>query len=361
MPATSDAPASPVPSVVPPPVSVVMVVLDEERHLRQAVEHILGQDYAGAIEVVIALGPSRDRTDAIAAELAAGDPRVRTVANPTGSTPVGLNRALAETRHGIVVRADGHAMLPRDYVRTAVEVLAATGADNVGGVMAAEGETPLQQAIARAMTSRLGVGNAPFHTGGEAGPADTVYLGILRRDALERVGGYDESFRRAQDWELNYRLRSSGGLVWFTPALRVSYRPRSSLRTLARQYFHYGRWRRVVMRQHPGSISARYLAPPVAVTGIAAGLVAGAWWPWALVVPAGYAGLVLVGSAATGRGLPSRAAAWLPLVYATMHLTWGSGFLLSTGRTSSHSPAQRAGEDAQLSSRATNASASRGQ
>ena len=54
-----------------------------------------------------------------------------------------------------------------------------TGADNVGGIMAAEGVTPFEQAVARAMTSRLGVGNASFHTGGEEGPADTVYLGRL--------------------------------------------------------------------------------------------------------------------------------------------------------------------------------------
>ena len=120
-----------------------------------------------------------------------------------------------------MVRVDGHALFPADYVRTAVEVLTETGADNVGGIMAAEGTTPFEQAVARAMTSRLGVGSARFHTGGEAGPADTVYLGVFRRSALERVGGYDESFLRAQDWEMNLRIRRSGGLVWFTPRLRV--------------------------------------------------------------------------------------------------------------------------------------------
>ena len=310
-----------------PPVSVVMTVLQEERHLRQAVQHVLDQDYGGEIQVVIALGPSRDGTGDIAAQIAASDPRVSIVSNPTGSTPKGLNRAIAATHHSIIVRADGHAMLPANYVRTAVDLLEDTGADNVGGVMAAEGETPFQLAVARAMSSRLGVGNAPFHTGGKAGPADTVYLGAFRRDALARVGGYDESFRRAQDWELNHRLRKAGGLVWFSPLLRVSYRPRADIAALSRQYFHYGRWRRIVMRRHPGTVSGRYLAAPTALAAVSVGLLLSPWLPWTLVAPAGYAGLLVVGAMATGRGLPPKSLAALPLVYATMHLSWGAGFL----------------------------------
>jgi succinoglycan biosynthesis protein ExoA len=321
-----------------PPVSVVMPVLDEERHLRTAVARVLAQDYPGELELVMALGPSRDRTDAIAADLVREHPgTVRSVPNPRGATPCALNAAVAAAKHDIVVRVDGHALFPPDYVRTAVTVLGSTGADNVGGVMAAEGVSVFEQAVARAMTSALGVGSARFHTGGEAGPADTVYLGVFRRAALERVGGYDESFLRAQDWEMNLRIRRTGGLVWFTPQLRVSYRPRPTVRALARQYFEYGRWRRVVMRRHEGSASVRYLAAPVTLVAVAAGTVVGgvglATGRDALVAgllaPAGYAALVAAGSVLTARGLPAAAAVRLPVVYATMHGAWAAGFLTS--------------------------------
>jgi succinoglycan biosynthesis protein ExoA len=313
-------------------VSMIVCVLNEERHVAEAVRHALGQDHPGELELVIALGPSRDRTDAIVAELAAADPRIRSVRNPSpiGATPAGLNAAIALARFPVVVRIDGHALLPSDYVRTAVETLRRTGADNVGGVMAAEGSTTFERAVARAMTSRLGVGNASFHTGGAEGAADTVYLGAFRRSALARVGGYDEAFLRAQDWEMNLRIRRTGGVVWFQPAMRVAYRPRSGVRSLARQYFHYGRWRRVVARRHPETLNLRYLAPPVALVGVAAGTVAGllGLWPaWSL--PGGYAALVLAGAAAVSRGLPWRARALLPVVIAVMHLSWGAGFLSS--------------------------------
>jgi glycosyltransferase involved in cell wall biosynthesis len=306
-----------------------MPVLNEERHLADAVTRILEQDYPGELEVIIALGPSRDGTDRLSRQLSEDDPRVRTVRNPSGRTPAGLNAAIAASRHPIIVRVDGHGLLTGGYVRTAVHLLEETGADNVGGVMAATGVTPFEKAVAAAMRSRLGVGNAPFHVGGSSGPADTVYLGVFRRETLERLGGYDECFQRAQDWELNLRIREAGGLVWFSPALEVTYRPRSNLRALAGQYFHYGRWRRVVMRQHPGTASLRYLAPPAAVLAVGAGVAGSLLHRSTLLVPGGYAGALVAGSLVTGRQLPLRSLAVLPLVYATMHLCWGAGFLSS--------------------------------
>ncbi|MFF7470568.1 glycosyltransferase [Streptomyces sp. NPDC008092] len=318
------------PDVRHPAVSVIMPVLDEERHLRGAVQAILAQEYAGELEVVIALGPSKDRTDEIAAALVAEDPRVHTVPNPTGRTPAALNAAIKASRHPVVVRVDGHGMLSPNYIATAVRLLAETGAMNVGGIMHAEGENDWEHAVAAAMTSKIGVGNAAFHTGGEAGPADTVYLGVFRREALEQQGGYNEEFIRAQDWELNFRIREAGGLIWFSPELKVSYRPRPSVQALAKQYKDYGRWRHVVARYHEGSINLRYLAPPVAVCAIAAGIVAGALvTPLAFVIPGGYLAAIVAGSLPAGKGLPPRARLQIPVALATMHMSWGYGFLTS--------------------------------
>jgi succinoglycan biosynthesis protein ExoA len=314
-----------------------MPVVNEERHLSASVQRVLAQDYQGPFDVTLAVGPSRDRTDEVARALAAECPQVRVVANPSGSTPAGLNAAINASSGEIVVRVDGHAMIPTDYVTRAVEVLQRTGADNVGGVMAAEGTGDFERAVAAAMTSRFGVGDASFHVGGEEGPALTVYLGCFRRLALERVGGYDESMERAQDWELNLRIRESGGVVYFTPNLHVTYRPRHSLRALSRQYHDYGRWRREVARRHPSTLSVRYLAAPVTVAAVGAGLVIGVagalsgrpnWVGLGLVPAAVYAGGNLIASMVTGiRARDARVAVRLPGVFATMHGAWGLGFL----------------------------------
>jgi glycosyltransferase involved in cell wall biosynthesis len=318
-----------------PAVSVVMPVLNEARHLATSVRQILAQEYCGEVELILALGPSKDDTDRIARELAASDPRVKLVRNPSGKTPCGLNIAVQAASHGIVARVDGHGILLPGYLERAVSLLEATGAANVGGLMMAVGVTGFEQAVARAYSSRVGLGGGSFHVGGEEGPVDSVYLGVFRREVLDLLGGFDEHYHRAQDWELNHRIRQAGGVVWFSPDLAVTYRPRSSWLELVRQFFHTGRWRREVIRQHPDSIRPRYLAPPAATAAILVGAVAGAVGTvvqspvlqlgWA--GPLGYGVGAVVASLAESRGLPWRARAWLPVVLSTIHLSWGSGFL----------------------------------
>jgi glycosyltransferase involved in cell wall biosynthesis len=323
-----------------------MPVRDEEKHLADSVTRVLAQDYPGGFELVLAVGPSRDRTEQIARELAAADGRITVVPNPSGKIASAMNAAIKAARHGVITRIDGHAMLPDGYLGTAVRALLETGAADVGGVMAAEGVTPFQQAVAWAMTSPAGVGAAANHTGGEAGPADTVYLGVYRREAIEQAGGYDETMMVAEDWELNYRIRAGGGLIWFTPELRVTYRPRANLRALARQHFRYGRWRRVVARRYPETVNRRYLAAPAAtalnaagcvlgvvgLAGIAASSPAVGYLTLGFAVPLVYLAGIATVAAVLARDEPLGVRARIPVVLATMHMCWGAGYLTSPRR-----------------------------
>ena len=224
-------------------ISVILPVLNEARHLEESVRSILAQKFDGALEVILAVGPSNDGTMHIATKLQAMDARVVVVENPSGRTAAGLNLAIAASHYSIIVRVDGHSQIPSDYCELAFTILNETGAVNVGGVMAAEGTTLFERSVARAMRSPLGVGASRFHTGGGAGEADTVYLGCFRKEAIIEIGGFDERFTRAQDWELNFRLREAGGLVYFDPRLMVRYRPRSTIKALSKQYFEYGRFK----------------------------------------------------------------------------------------------------------------------
>ena len=318
-----------------PKVSVIVPVRDEADHLPQAVASILSQGYPGEFQIVLAVAPSEDRTEQVAAELAERDRRVVVVENPQGTTPAGLNRAIEAADGEVIVRVDGHSQLSPRYIATAVETLEETGAWNVGGIQRAVGDTPMQSAIAAAMSSRFGTGDARFHYGGDPGPADTVYLGVWPREVLMGFGGFDEYLFRNQDYELNVRIREAGGLVWFNPRLEVTYRPRSSLRDLASQYWQYGHWKRVVLHRHPGSLRWRQAVPPVTVIANLLGVVGAAISPWMLIVPGAYVGSTLIASAIVARRDAS-ALVRLPIVFATMHHAWGAGFLLA--RASPHDP-----------------------
>jgi succinoglycan biosynthesis protein ExoA len=327
-----------------PGVSVIMPVLNEERHLEAAIRQVLDQKYPGELEIIVVVGPSADRTHEIANALTVADSRIRVVDNPAGRTPSALNLGIAASKHQIIVRVDGHGELTDGYIKRAVELLDETGAANVGGVMDAQGTTPFEEAVATAYTTRLGLGGSAFHLAeSRASEAETVFLGVFRKDALLAVGGFDETMHRAQDWELNYRLRTSGHKIWFTPELRVTYRPRSTLRALMKQMYETGKWRRELVRRHPETANARYLAPPLAVVGVLGGSFLGLLGVvldsrllrLGFTAPAGYLAVIIGGSLATGRPMSGAARLRLPLVLAATHLSWGAGFLM--GRRESNS------------------------
>ncbi len=289
-----------------------MPVRNEADGLERAVESIRAQQFPGRLRVYIAVAPSTDRTAQIAADVGHD---VTVVPNPAGITPAGLNAAIRAGSAPVVVRVDGHSQLSDGYITRAVETLRRTGAGNVGGMQVPEPESPFEAAVAAATTSWLGTGGATYRLGGEAGPVDTVYLGVFDRSAIESVGLFDQRLVRNQDYELNIRLRAAGNQVWFDPELAVGYRPRRTWRTLARQYYEYGYWKSVVLRMHPRSARLRQLMPPLAIGTLVVLSTAGLLRRRFLAFPVAY----LTGTAVVLRS--ARAAIVVP----TIHITWACG------------------------------------
>ena len=329
------------PDTTPPGVSYVMPVYNEIHYIDDAIDSVLAQGYDGPTELVLALGPSTDGTNERVRARAADDPRIRIVENPDMAIPIGLNRAIRASRYPIVVRVDAHTELSDNYTALGVETLERTGAASVGGVMVATGRTAFQRAVARGYNSPLGLGGASYHVGGDEGPAESAYLGIMRRDELLDIGLYDENINRGEDWELNKRLRDAGHLVWLNPALRVTYWPRDTWQKLARQFRATGIWRGEIVRRSGGRSPLRYYAPPalvaasarsvLGVLALATGLLAPDTGPIALAVLTAPTALYLALLAAlllvrsSGETLRERAA--FVVVVATMHFAWGAGFI----------------------------------
>jgi succinoglycan biosynthesis protein ExoA len=328
-----------------PGVSYVMPVLNEAPYIEVAIATVLGQDYAGEKELILALGPSSDGTDAIVERLAATDPRITTVRNPETDIPVGLNLAIRASKHTIIVRVDAHSELEPGYTTRAIETLQRTGAANVGGIMHARGRSPFQSAAARGYNSRFGLGGARYHGGGDEGPAESAYLGVFRREVLAEVGYFDESLRRGEDWELNLRIRAAGHSVWFDPALQVTYWPRENWRKLVRQFCATGIWRGELVRRYRGRNPWRFFVPPVLVLVVLASIVLGVlqvsglvsgWGSAAASIiylgPALYILLVLWLAFVADKGDTLRDRWFFVVVLPSMHLSWGTGFIIGLVR-----------------------------
>ncbi|WP_114587802.1 glycosyltransferase family 2 protein [Microbacterium arborescens] len=326
-------------------VSFVIPVLNERDYLEHAVRSVLAQDLDAPIEVILALGPSSDGTDAVARRLADEEPRIRLVRNPAAHIPVGLNIAIRAARYPTIVRVDAHSELEPGYTRAALDTLARVQAANVGGVMRAEGRSAFQRAVARAYNSRIGLGGGAYHGGTTEGPAESAYLGVMRRSVLDEVGLFDEGIRRGEDWELNLRIRRAGYRVWFDPDLHVTYWPRDSWSRLVRQFRATGSWRGELVRRFGRRNGLRFFAPPALVVATAASLVVGAAQLLGAApgragillsivhAPvAAYAAIIAVVAAGRGGGRGLRDRLWTLTVLPSMHLSWGVGFLQGAAR-----------------------------
>lgn len=324
-----------------PGVSYIMPVLNEAKYIESAVRTILEQDYAGAKEIVLAIGPSTDGTTELVTRLADADKRIVLVPNPATDIPIALNLAIRASSHPIIVRVDAHSELEPGYTSRAVETLERTGAANVGGVMLARGKTPFQAAAARGYNSKFGLGGARYHGGGEEGEIESAYLGVFRREVLESVGLFDESLRRGEDWELNLRIRAAGHTVWFDPQLKVTYWPRESFTKLARQFMATGIWRGELVRRYKGRNPWRFFVPPMLVLSIIFSVVllalqispiVNGWWTIIASVfylgPISYVLLVLWLGFIGDRSDNWRDRWFFIVVLPTMHLSWGTGFMI---------------------------------
>ena len=308
-----------------PKVAVVIPAKNAEKTLEKAFVSVLNQKTEEQIEVCIAVAPSEDSTLDVAKRIEIDNENVTLVENPSGKTPAGLNLAIKNTQAPVIVRLDAHAELEEEYISTALETLKKTGAANVGGRQNPVGATPFEKAVGIAISSRFGAGDARFRTGGEEGEVDTVYLGVFDRNSIENVGLFDESLIRNQDAELNWRLRETGKKIWFQPELIASYKPRSTLKELAKQYYDYGKWRRHVVSIHPRSIKLRQLIPPLNSLVFLLGTIFGFFWVPSLGFPVLYiAGIFFV---TTVKSKTVTDFIYLLIIFPTIHFSWTAGFL----------------------------------
>jgi len=316
-----------------PFVSVIMPVRNEARYIDAALRSVIAQDYPhDRMEVIVADGMSSDGTRDVVRSFQDRHPNIVLIDNPDRIAPTGLNAALRAAKGSIIVRIDGHCQPAPDYVSCCVRHLEDESVDGVGGPIDTIGDSFVAEAIAAAMSSSFGVGGSAFRTVKDrAMHVETIAFPAYTRKAIREAGLYDEQLVRNQDDEYNYRMLELGGTLLLTPDVRSRYFSRASLRSLWRQYFQYGFWKVRVMQKHPRQMRWRQFVPPALVATLLVSLVVAPWSTLgriALLTVAGtYLATLLIGALWTARKSGYRYFPLLPVVFGTLHLSYGCGFL----------------------------------
>lgn len=318
-----------------PLVTLIVPMRNEVHYIGPCLESILAQEYPeDRLEVLVYDGGSTDGSWAIVERLAAIHRPVLLLHNRRRTQATAWNQGIARATGDIIGIVGAHSQLAPDYVATAVETLERTGADMVGGPMRADADGMVGRAVALATSTPFGVGDARFHYAETEQEVDTVYMGLCPA-RVYRALGFDEEMVRDQDDELSYRLLDQGGRIVCNPAIRSVYHNRATFRGLARQYFEYGYWKVRVMHKHPRQIRRRHLIPAAFVAALGGALLL------AILKPMGALLLLLVGGSyvlanLSASVLAARHDPWLlpvvALVFATLHVAYGAGFLTGLAR-----------------------------
>lgn len=322
-----------VPEAELPLVSVIVAMRNEEAFIGKCLNSLAQQDYpAEFLEILVIDGRSMDGSREIVSAMQERIPNLRLLDNEKKVSPAAFNIGIDNARGEVLTIISAHCYLAPDYVSRCVEYLAQTGADCVGGPIQTIGENDTARAIALAMSSPFGVGDALFRYSQREQYVDTLAFGAYRRDVFERVGLFDEELVGNEDDEFNYRLRGQGGKLFLTPAISSFYYGRASLSALCSQYFRYGFGKVRVVRKHTRLVRFRHVIPAIFVATLVMTVLLGIFSPafvaLFVLILASYITLSLVVSLwiASRRGW--RYVPVLPLAFACLHLSYGTGFLL---------------------------------
>ena len=312
--------------------TIIVPVRDEAHCIRACLDSITNQTYDEPLEVLVVDGLSTDATREIVKEYSSKFPRIRLLDNPYMIVPTAMNIGVREAKGDCIIRIDGHCFVEKDYIERCIEYLdKKQDVDCVGGTLINICTSVIGKAISLAMSSPFGVGDAYFRYSQQEAYVDTVAFGAYRRRVFDDIGLFDEELVRNQDDEFNYRLRESGGKILLVPEIKAYYYTRSSFRKLWFQYYQYGYWKVRVMQKHPKQMRLRQFVPPLFVAALLASLLAIPCTPislWTLMIVGGsYAIANISASIFIGLRKELKSLPLLPVAFATLHLSYGIGFL----------------------------------
>jgi glycosyltransferase involved in cell wall biosynthesis len=320
-----------------PLVTVLVPCRNEARFIESCLTSIISNGYPESLlQVLVMDGQSDDGTVGIVQRYETLHPCVTLIENPRRITPSALNLGVRAARGDFVVWMSAHNRYDPGYIRNCVEWALRTGADNVGGVIVTEprDNTLFGRAVTLALAHRFGNGGSKFRMPADKPVwADTVFGGCYRRDVFNRVGLFNEDLVRGQDFEFNVRLHRAGLRTLLVPNVRSTYFARSKPLDFVKHNWANGVWAILPFRYSDVvPVSFRHLVPMLFVGFLIGTALLGIWFhPLAfasLFVFGCYALTTLAVSASIAiEQRDARLLAVMPIVFWSLHLTYGLGSL----------------------------------
>lgn len=330
-------------------VSVVVPVLNGAASLRRVLVALLAEGRGRPFEIIVIDDGSADGSIAIADDLRDG--AIRILAGSRRGAAAAINLGLHAARFPVVAQVDQDVVVEAGWLIRLLEALA------IDGVAAAQGwyaTDPSASVIARVMALDLEQRYERIREGG----TDHVCTGnvVWRRDAIDRIGGLDETLGYGYDNDLSYRLVAAGYRLVICPRARSLHQWRDGWIDYLRQQYGFGYGRLDLVARHRTRVLGDRVSPaimmahPVAMAAALLLLVLAAAAPVAgrsPAMPAIGAGLLIAALAGerlmAGVSAARRHRDWAALCFPVAHLLRDVVWVLAIGWWSVRRVTRRSG------------------
>lgn len=257
-------------------VSVILTVLNEGPGMAVLLDALLAQS-SPPDEIVVVDGGSRDDTQALLQAYAQRDPRVKVHVAPGVNISRGRNLAIERATGDVLAVTDGGCQPDANWLAALLQPMRddpTVGA--VGGRFVPIAESRFEFYAGLMSVPDLGSESQRGMFYGRSS--------AFRREVWLRVGGYPEWLYTGEDTLFAIAAGKLGGCrVVYAPDSLLAWRPRPSLRKLAKMFYLYGRGNgRIANGDLRGSwYWLRFYAL------LAVALLLSPWQPWLLVLAGG--------------------------------------------------------------------------
>ena len=216
------------------PVSIVLTVKNDPAGCRLMLSSLLRQSRQPQ-EIIVVDGGSSDRTADVVRQFCDGNPHVRLIVAPGANIASGRNIGTCAASSEVIATTDAGCRAAPDWLANLVEPFDDDpSAEFVAGIYHVEGHTLFETVVGLAtMRGQLEpVCPEAFNPSGRS----MAYT----KAVWSRVGGWPEWVHFSEDTLFDHQMRRQHVQWRFAGDAVVDWRPRRSVRALAKQFYHYG-------------------------------------------------------------------------------------------------------------------------
>lgn len=246
--------------------SIIIATRNEENYIGSCIETLENQEFDRAkYEIIIIDGLSEDNTVDIIVEKQKSYSNIILLRNPKKIASFAFNIGIKNSRGKYVSILGAHAEYPSDFIKKSLDSFETNPADCIGGREIDISKSKLGNIFAAVRNTAFGGGLSPYRYSDKKQYVKTVAFGCYKKEALLRVGGFDEALIKNQDNDLNKRIIQSGGKILFDPGISFCYFTRDTLKGIFEQLFGYGYWEAKLIKRRKSQLSIITLIPAVFV------------------------------------------------------------------------------------------------